>query len=261
MTPVRELDQLEPVEVDHQRRGDREEPVAAQPPGDEVDDPDEQAPGDRAAQPPRPAPESEKGDRRRHQQLGERRLGVEVVDRRLVEVVRRVDGEVHLVEDEAAVRRQRLPAVGLVAVRVGGHRLGRLRRVGVVRIPQPPGDDGRARGGVAERVREQRTADTQQERAEHENEQPDHIGPVDVEEGACARTRHRSLRTRSHRSAASAERAALAPHIPWTPPPGGVAAEQRKIPGIPVAYGSTASRGRSSSCRASLAPVEMSPPT
>ena len=42
---------------------------------------------------------------------------------------------------------------------------------------------------------------------------------------------------------------------------GGVADEQRYTPGIPVLYGSTANRGRTASCRGSLAPVAMSPPT
>ena len=33
----------------------------------------------------------------------------------------------------------------------------------------------------------------------------------------------------------SADRAALKPFMPWAPAPGGVAAEQMKTPGMPVA--------------------------
>ena len=98
------LDELQPVETDDGRRGHSEEALAPQPPGDEVDHPDQQAARDGDTQPPRPAvAETESGDRRRHQELGQGRLGVEVVDRRLVKILGGVDREVHLVEDEAAL--------------------------------------------------------------------------------------------------------------------------------------------------------------
>ena len=42
---------------------------------------------------------------------------------------------------------------------------------------------------------------------------------------------------------ANALAAALAPHMPWAPAPGGVEAEQRYTPGIPVKYGSRANSG------------------
>src|SRR3954463_14862581 len=42
--------------------------------------------------------------------------------------------------------------------------------------------------------------------------------------------------------------------MPCAPAPGGVAAEHRYTPGMPVAYGSSAARGRRTSCRAVLAP-------
>ena len=41
----------------------------------------------------------------------------------------------------------------------------------------------------------------------------------------------------------SASFAALAPHIPWAPGPGGVAAEQMYMPGIPTLYGDSVVRG------------------
>ena len=47
---------------------------------------------------------------------------------------------------------------------------------------------------------------------------------------------------RRYPSLRSADRAACQPAMPCTPPPGGVAAEQRKIPGSGVAYGSNTRR-------------------
>src|ERR1041385_493396 len=58
----------------------------------------------------------------------------------------------------------------------------------------------------------------------------------------------------------SADRAALYPHIPCTPPPGGVDAEQRNQPFTGMAYGSSARIGLASVCHRSFAPPTMSPP-
>ena len=59
----------------------------------------------------------------------------------------------------------------------------------------------------------------------------------------------------------SASAAALAPHIPCAPGPGGVAAEQMYMPGTPRRYGLSVVRGPNTNCRMSFAPVTMSPPT
>lgn len=58
----------------------------------------------------------------------------------------------------------------------------------------------------------------------------------------------------------SALAAALAPHMPWAPAPGGVDAEQRYVPGMHVACGSIATRGRNSNCVGDDAPSMMPPP-
>ena len=60
--------------------------------------------------------------------------------------------------------------------------------------------------------------------------------------------------------AASAERAASSPLIPWTPPPGGVDDEHRYSP-APTRYGSSDGHGRKTSWRMSSIPPLMSPPT
>lgn len=56
-------------------------------------------------------------------------------------------------------------------------------------------------------------------------------------------------------------RAACSPHIPWTPPPGGVAAEQRYTCGTAVRYGFHRTVGRKSVWRTVGEPALMSPPT
>ena len=71
------------------------------------------------------------------------------------------------------------------------------------------------------------------------------IGQVPSSLTHSRRSRHDA--TESTPSHASARAAALAPHIPCAPAPGGVEAEQRYVPGMPVEYGSTANRGRNSS--------------
>ena len=60
---------------------------------------------------------------------------------------------------------------------------------------------------------------------------------------------------------ASARAAALAPHIPCAPAPGGVDAEHRYVPGMPVKYGSTAKRGLNRSWPGEDNPPTTSPPT
>jgi len=49
--------------------------------------------------------------------------------------------------------------------------------------------------------------------------------------------------------------------MPWTPPPGGVDAEQRWTPGSGVAYGTRRATGRVNNWRTSCAPPLTSPPT
>ena len=55
--------------------------------------------------------------------------------------------------------------------------------------------------------------------------------------------------------------AAPAPHMPCTPPPGGVEAEHKNMPSTPVAYGSSANPGRPIIWSGVFAPPPMSPPT
>src|SRR6186713_1369171 len=92
-------------------------------------------------------------------------------------------------------------------------------------------------------------------------------GPVDLvlRPPVCRPVRRRARGVRgtvavSH-SRASARAAALAPHMPWAPAPGGVDAEHRYVPGMPVKYGSIAKRGRNNSWVSEDAPPMMSPPT
>ncbi len=65
---------------------------------------------------------------------------------------------------------------------------------------------------------------------------------------------------RQRRSWRSADRAASIPHMPWTPPPGGVDDEHRYSP-CPTWYGSRDGHGRKMSWRMSWMPPLMSPPT
>src|SRR5699024_6364519 len=58
----------------------------------------------------------------------------------------------------------------------------------------------------------------------------------------------------------SAACAALWPAIPWAPAPGGVAPEQRYIPGAPNQYGSMAARGRNTNWVKAFEPVAISRP-
>ena len=60
---------------------------------------------------------------------------------------------------------------------------------------------------------------------------------------------------------ASAAWAAFWPHMPCTPPPGGVELEHRYTPGIAVRYGFHRGVGRSTVCSRVPAPPLMSPPT
>ena len=75
--------------------------------------------------------------------------------------------------------------------------------------------------------------------------------------GLCSQTRTRQARF----SWVNASFAALAPHMPCAPGPGGVAAEQMYIPGIPTRYGFRVGLGPKTNWRMSFAPVTMSPPT
>ncbi len=61
--------------------------------------------------------------------------------------------------------------------------------------------------------------------------------------------------------ASSAARAAWTPHIPCTPPPGGVDDEHTNRPGSGVVYGFQRTTGRNRSWRTSWTPPLMSPPT
>src|SRR5919204_6126638 len=63
------------------------------------------------------------------------------------------------------------------------------------------------------------------------------------------------------RRSASATRAAEQPHIPCTPPPGGVDEEHRYTPRIGVRYGTRLRTGRKKSCPRFIAPPFRSPPT
>jgi hypothetical protein len=63
------------------------------------------------------------------------------------------------------------------------------------------------------------------------------------------------------RSRRSARRAACRPHMPCTPPPGGVDDEHRYRPRTGVAHGCSETRGRMKNCRRSVTPPLMSPPT
>src|SRR5438552_14956295 len=65
----------------------------------------------------------------------------------------------------------------------------------------------------------------------------------------------------SPNSRCNADWAALKPHMPCTPPPGGVEAEQRYTPGSAVVYGFQRGVGLKSVCRIVCAPPLMSPPT
>src|SRR5688500_1746716 len=58
-----------------------------------------------------------------------------------------------------------------------------------------------------------------------------------------------------------AECAACQPGMPWMPPPGGVEDEHRNSRGSGVEYGSSRAAGRVKSCRRSIRPPLMSPPT
>src|SRR5262249_7693751 len=59
----------------------------------------------------------------------------------------------------------------------------------------------------------------------------------------------------------NADRAAYQPHRPWTPAPGGVEDEQRRMPGCGVRYGFTCHTGRVKNWVSSGRPPPMSPPT
>lgn len=72
---------------------------------------------------------------------------------------------------------------------------------------------------------------------------------------------HRPRGLRSRFKSASTARAAPTPHIPCTPPPGGVEAEQRYSPRVPVLYGFHRIVGRKIVWRSVPAPPLMSPPT
>ena len=56
-------------------------------------------------------------------------------------------------------------------------------------------------------------------------------------------------------------RAADTPHMPWTPPPGGVEAEQRYTPSSGVRYGFQRGTGRNTVWRNVAAPPLTSPPS
>ena len=146
-----------------------------------------------------------------------------------------------------------------------GHRSGRGSRRGTPRRAAPaPGQRGAREGGEGAGVRigEGPSARSTAVRtpatvgATPPSGPPSKVGPIpdNLTGSACVRA-GQSSRT------FSADPAAFAPHMPWTPAPGGVAAEHRNTPGMPVQYGSRATRGRSTTCSGSLAPVAMSPPT
>src|SRR5207302_8257261 len=101
--PGSRFNERQRIDAEEQGRRHREEPVTPQPPGDEIDDADEQAAEEDRAGPPRPRVEPPPGDGRSHEELGQWRLRIEIRLRRLRQVLRRVDREVHLVEDVAAV--------------------------------------------------------------------------------------------------------------------------------------------------------------
>src|SRR6202043_1577788 len=79
--------------------------------------------------------------------------------------------------------------------------------------------------------------------------------------GVAAAKDHRAGPRHDQRARRSAARAAPRPHIPWTPPPGGVAAEQRYTPWSAVRYGFQRTVGRNTIWRSVAAPALMSPPT
>jgi hypothetical protein len=68
-------------------------------------------------------------------------------------------------------------------------------------------------------------------------------------------------RAHSPKTRANADCAAQYPHMPCTPPPGGVELEAMKMRGLGVAYGSRFGNGRAMTCPSVFAPPEMSPPT
>ena len=96
------LDEGQAVKADEERGAAGEHPVATQPARDQIDESHKETAEQHCARPPGPGVEAPPGHGRRHQQLGQRRLRVEVRFRRLAQVLGRVHGKVDLVEHEPA---------------------------------------------------------------------------------------------------------------------------------------------------------------
>ena len=120
----------------------------------------------------------------RHQQLDQRGFGVEVADRRRVEVVGGVGREVHLVEDLAACL-DGLAADRHLLAGAGG---------AVVGAADAEDLDGRHRGGVAaQEVGQDRAAEAQHEGEQGEAHDQGDIDPGEVEQPAQPRPHQRPL--------------------------------------------------------------------
>ena len=163
------LDERHPVKGRQHAGGNGKESDGQQLASQHVHQRDERGAEERRHEAPAEGVETEKLDAERDDQLGERRLRIEVIATQ--QVIVGVVGEVELVEHEGRV--------GSDVVRLA--QAGK-RRVLVV-VADAPGADGRRRCGVGEDIQEDRAAKTQDPRDQRERDQPVEVAPVEAPPG------------------------------------------------------------------------------
>src|ERR1700687_809479 len=165
------LDEGHAIESGQHAGSDREEPHGQQLTGEQVHQRDQCCAKERRHEAPAEGVESEEFDANRENQLGERRLRVEVVLPKQVLV--RVIGKVQLVEHEGRVGRD--------VVRLTQSR----DRWVLVVMSDPPGADRRRGSGVGEDVKENRAGEAKESRDQGESDQPVEVGPVEPPPGGA----------------------------------------------------------------------------